>query len=104
MARERTRIELTGFLASFIAAKSFMSARNTVVLATSDIATDLGRSIAELEHAGFHVLMLLATNQTRRAPRNALVLTPGCDLAESFGLGEQGTELMRAMTPRFSCS
>ena len=54
---------------------------NTVVLATSDIATDLGRSIAELEHAGFHVLMLLATNQTRRGPRNALLLTPGCDLA-----------------------
>lgn len=54
---------------------------NTVVLATSDIAADLQPSIAELEHAGFHVLLLLATNQSRRPPRGALVITPGCDLA-----------------------
>jgi L-rhamnonate dehydratase len=27
--------------------------------------------------------------------------TPGCDLAESFGLGENGTDVMKAMTPPF---
>jgi len=30
-----------------------------------------------------------------------MAATPGCDLAESFGLGESGTELMQAMTPRY---
>jgi L-rhamnonate dehydratase len=30
-----------------------------------------------------------------------IVATPECDLAESFGLGEKGTEMMQAMTPRF---
>ena len=58
-----------------------LSPGNTVLLATSDIATDLDRSVAELEHTGSKVLLLLATNQSRRRPRGALTITPDCDLA-----------------------
>src|SRR5437660_1229242 len=37
---------------------------NTVVLATSDVAADLERTIAQLEDGGFHVLLLLAMDKT----------------------------------------
>jgi uncharacterized protein (DUF58 family) len=52
---------------------------NTVVLAASELSTDLESSIAQLEDAGVHVLVLLATNGRRR--RGAISITPGCDLS-----------------------
>jgi L-alanine-DL-glutamate epimerase-like enolase superfamily enzyme len=30
-----------------------------------------------------------------------IVATPSCELAESFGIGEKGNELMQVLTPRF---
>jgi uncharacterized protein (DUF58 family) len=56
---------------------------NTVILATSDVAIDLGQSIAQLEDAGFHVLLFLAVDQTRTVARRpgTISLTVGCDLA-----------------------
>jgi uncharacterized protein (DUF58 family) len=58
---------------------------NTVVLATSDVAAELERTISQLEDVGFHVLVLLATNGQRSSavkPRpGTLTLPPGCDLA-----------------------
>lgn len=56
---------------------------NTVVLATSDIASDLQRSVAQLEHAGLHVLLLLAFDQSHTGWRRpgSISITDGCDLA-----------------------
>jgi uncharacterized protein (DUF58 family) len=56
---------------------------NTVVLATSDVAADLERTIGQLEDAGFHVLLILAIDQTRSGPRRpgTVSITSGCDLA-----------------------
>jgi uncharacterized protein (DUF58 family) len=55
---------------------------NTAVLAASEVSADLERSIAQLEDAGFHVLVVLANlgrSVSRR--RGTISLTPGCDLA-----------------------
>ena len=56
---------------------------NTVVLATSDVATDLVRTIGQLEDSGFHVLVLLAFDQSHTGLRRpgTISITPGCDLA-----------------------
>ena len=56
---------------------------STVLLAASDIAPELERSIVQLETTGFHVLVLLAINQVARGYRRpgTITLTPGCDLA-----------------------
>ena len=56
---------------------------NTVVLAASDVAVDLERTIAQLEDGGFHVLLLLALDKTHPGLRRpgTISLTPGCDLA-----------------------
>ncbi len=56
---------------------------NTVVLATSDVATDLERTIGQLEDGGFHVLLLLAADHAHSALRRpgTISITPGCDLA-----------------------
>jgi uncharacterized protein (DUF58 family) len=56
---------------------------NTVVLATSDVSLDLERTLAQLEDAGFHVLLFLAENQTRtlRLRPGTVSITAGCDLA-----------------------
>jgi hypothetical protein len=53
------------------------------VLAASDVSGDLERSIAQFEHAGIHVLLLLATNLdgAKRRWRGGFSITPGCDLA-----------------------
>jgi uncharacterized protein (DUF58 family) len=55
----------------------------TAVLAASDVAPDLPRSIARLEEAGFHVVLLLASTDGRIGMRRpgAITLVPGCDLA-----------------------
>jgi uncharacterized protein (DUF58 family) len=56
---------------------------NTVVLAASDVAADLERTISQLEDGGFHVLLLLAHDKTHAGLRRpgTISLTPGCDLA-----------------------
>jgi uncharacterized protein (DUF58 family) len=56
---------------------------NTAILATSDIAIDLERSIGQLEDAGFHVLLFLALDPTHTRPGRpgTISITPGCDLA-----------------------
>ena len=56
---------------------------NTVILATSEMAADAERVLAQLEAAGFPTLLLLATLQARprRLPRGTIVITPDCDLA-----------------------
>jgi uncharacterized protein (DUF58 family) len=56
---------------------------NTVVVATSDVAIDLQRTIRQLEDAGFHVLLLLAFDQSHTGLRRpgTISLTPGCDLS-----------------------
>jgi uncharacterized protein (DUF58 family) len=58
---------------------------NTAVLAASAVSADLDRTIAQLEDAGIHVLLVLATSLERSEParirRGAIALTPGCDLA-----------------------
>jgi uncharacterized protein (DUF58 family) len=56
---------------------------NSVVLATSDAAVDMDRTIERLENAGFATQVLLATNlgSPSAQRRNALLLTPGCDVA-----------------------
>lgn len=55
---------------------------NTAVLATSDVAADLDRTISQIEDAGFHVLLLLAENHARAGTRRpaTISITPGCDL------------------------
>jgi uncharacterized protein (DUF58 family) len=55
---------------------------NTAILATSDASTDVQHSISQLEDAGFHVLVLLATNQRRTTarPPGTLSITADCDL------------------------
>jgi uncharacterized protein (DUF58 family) len=55
---------------------------NSVVLATSDVSPDLSSTIARLEDAGFHVLLLLASNgrhPTLKRP-GTITLVPECDL------------------------
>jgi uncharacterized protein (DUF58 family) len=57
---------------------------NTVVLAASDVTSDLPRSIARLEEGGFHVLLLLAAADDRRDGLHrtgTIRITPDCDLA-----------------------
>jgi uncharacterized protein (DUF58 family) len=56
---------------------------NTVVVGTSEVTPDLERSIAQLEAAGFQVLLLLAMNNTRSRSRRrgTISITPDCDLA-----------------------
>jgi uncharacterized protein (DUF58 family) len=55
---------------------------NTVVLAASDVSADLDRTIAQLEDAGFHVLLLLASlGRSNVWRRGTISITPGCDLA-----------------------
>jgi uncharacterized protein (DUF58 family) len=61
---------------------------NTVVLATSDIAADVERSIGQLEDGGFHILPLMASAasttalaRTRAARRESILITPDCDVA-----------------------
>ena len=54
---------------------------NTVVLAASDNTVDLQRSIARLQDAELTVVLLLATAHPHSAPRWAVPITPGCDLA-----------------------
>jgi uncharacterized protein (DUF58 family) len=54
---------------------------NTVVLAASDNTVDLRRSIARLQEAELTVVLLLATAHPGSAPRWAVPITPGCDLA-----------------------
>jgi uncharacterized protein (DUF58 family) len=56
---------------------------NTAILATSDVAVDRAQSIGQLEDAGFRVLLFLAADQSRTAPRRpgTILLTAGCDLA-----------------------
>lgn len=56
---------------------------SVVVLATSDLAENLPARIAELEAAGFHVLLLLAGKASLSAlgmSDRFLFLTPGCNL------------------------
>jgi uncharacterized protein (DUF58 family) len=56
---------------------------STVLLASSDVAPELDRSIAQLEATGFHVLLLLAISQVARGFKRpgTISITPGCDLA-----------------------
>jgi uncharacterized protein (DUF58 family) len=56
---------------------------NTAILAASDLSTDLQRSRAQLEDAGFHVLVLLALNQPRTStlPPRTISITADCDLS-----------------------
>jgi uncharacterized protein (DUF58 family) len=56
---------------------------NTVVLASSEVAADLERTVAQIEGGGFHVLLLLAVNHAQPGLRRSgtISLTPGCDLA-----------------------
>ncbi|MCA1645918.1 MAG: hypothetical protein LC797_10800 [Chloroflexi bacterium] len=56
---------------------------NSVILAASDVALELDRTIGQLEDAGFHVSLFMALDQTRTAPRRAgtITITSGCDLA-----------------------
>jgi uncharacterized protein (DUF58 family) len=55
---------------------------NTAVLAASETSADLERSIAQLEDAGFHVLLLLANlGGTGPRRRGTISITPGCDLS-----------------------
>ena len=56
---------------------------DTAILAVSEVAPDLHHTIARLEEAGFHVVLLLATNGDRAPLRRqgTITLTPGCDLA-----------------------
>ena len=55
---------------------------NTAVLAASELTTDLDRSIDQLEDAGIHVLVLLASNLgVSSLGRHAISITPGCDLS-----------------------
>jgi uncharacterized protein (DUF58 family) len=55
---------------------------NTAVLAASDVSADLDRTIAQLEDAGFHVLLLLASlGRSSVRHRGTISITPGCDLA-----------------------
>jgi hypothetical protein len=52
------------------------------VLAASDVSADLDRTIAQLEDAGFHVLLLLASlGRSNVWRRGTISITPGCDLA-----------------------
>jgi uncharacterized protein (DUF58 family) len=56
---------------------------NSVILATSEMAPDVERTIGQLEDAGFHALLLLACTSDaapRSSHHDALTLTPGCDL------------------------
>jgi uncharacterized protein (DUF58 family) len=56
---------------------------NSVVLAASEVAPDLRRTIVRLEQGGFHVLLLLASTGRASAVQlpAAIKLEPGCDLA-----------------------
>ena len=59
---------------------------NTAVLTATDISPDINQSIARLEEAGFHVVLLLAIGDDRalssRLPgRDLFKITPACDLA-----------------------
>jgi uncharacterized protein (DUF58 family) len=56
---------------------------NTAILATSDVSSDVQQSTAQLEDAGFDVLVLLATNQLRTpaARPGTMSITADCDLA-----------------------
>jgi len=55
---------------------------NSVVLAASDVSPDLGLTIARLEEAGFHVLLLQATTgRTSLIRAGTIKLEAGCDLA-----------------------
>jgi uncharacterized protein (DUF58 family) len=56
---------------------------NTAILATSDLVADVERSIAQLEDAGFHVVLLLAVNGSSSALKRpgTVLITPGCDVA-----------------------
>jgi uncharacterized protein (DUF58 family) len=55
---------------------------NTVVLAASDVTSDLDHTIDQLRNAGFQVALVLAVNGPASAFRRsgALMITPGCDL------------------------
>jgi uncharacterized protein (DUF58 family) len=56
---------------------------NTAIVATSDMVVDLDRSVAGLEDAGYHVLVLLAVAGPAPSVKRhgTVVITPGCDLA-----------------------
>ena len=60
---------------------------STVILAATDLATDLPASVALLEQAGHQVVLLLA-GQGRQAagvlPERTVRLTPECDLAATL--------------------
>jgi uncharacterized protein (DUF58 family) len=57
--------------------------RSTVVLAASEMSSDLARAINQLEQAGFTTLSVLALSRSsaRTARASTLYLTPGCDVA-----------------------
>jgi uncharacterized protein (DUF58 family) len=56
---------------------------NTVVLATSDVALDMERTIGQLDDGGFHTLLLLALDHSHSGVRRpgTISITAGCDLA-----------------------
>lgn len=54
---------------------------NTVVLAASDLASDLRHSILHLQEDGFTVLSLVAMSKSRSSPLASVSITPGCDVA-----------------------
>jgi L-rhamnonate dehydratase len=60
--------------------------------------TELRRIAALAEQAA---LPLVPHRGGSRFGIHFIVATPSCQLAESFGIGEKGNELMQALTPRF---
>jgi uncharacterized protein (DUF58 family) len=56
---------------------------NTVILAASEVAPELERTVSRLEQDGFHVLVLVAVSDARKSPLRGpgtLTITPDCDL------------------------
>jgi L-rhamnonate dehydratase len=60
--------------------------------------TELRRIAALADRAG---LPLVPHRGGSRFGIHFIMATPSCQLAESFGIGEHGNELMQALTPRF---
>jgi hypothetical protein len=56
---------------------------NTVVLATSDVAPEMERTIGQLDDGGFHTFLLLALDSSHSGLRRpgTISITAGCDLA-----------------------
>jgi uncharacterized protein (DUF58 family) len=62
-------------------ALDYLPRGNSVVLVASDVAPELSRTIASLEDAGFHVLLLLATTGRPTLPRPGTIKVElGCNL------------------------